>query len=281
MSAGKGFAAGVGSVFGMGCGCLLMIGLAIVGCGLLLSTSQSPPPTHPISPPMPAAPVPTSGDRASEPPKKPHPEPFPSKKEDGDRPTDLAISDAEALYQAYESNEVRSDQRYKNKLMAVRGRIDKVGKDLLDTPYVSLAGPQTSIFGVQCMFSRDDESALGNLSPGHRITIAGTCSGKMGNVILTKCWIYSEADAVAKRQAAAEQARQEALEKAKAERIAETERRKAKAQEMLPERAASALNSARRMEGEARKKWLKKVISDFPGTPAADEAQELLDQESR
>lgn len=98
----------------------------------------------------------------------------------------IAISAAD-LYRAYENNEVAADNAYKGKLVAVTGKIESIGKDILDTSYVSLGIGKLSIGSVQCVFSR--EGGLGNLSKGQTVTITGRCEGKMMNVILKDCVI--------------------------------------------------------------------------------------------
>jgi hypothetical protein len=109
------------------------------------------------------------------------------------RPTDLAVNDVSAIYAIYQRNEVDGDARFKGRRMAVKGTIKTIATDILDTPYVAFGdGTQFGIFGVQCMFSGDDRASLSGLAPGQTIVIAGTCDGKLGNVILRDCWIYDE-----------------------------------------------------------------------------------------
>jgi hypothetical protein len=73
------------------------------------------------------------------------------------------------------------------------------------------------------------------------------------------------ADGKARRKAAA--ARRLHVQKAAAEDSARDP-------EQIEARAAKLLQSAERLEGEARRKWLQKVIDQFPGTAAAKEAAE-------
>jgi len=96
---------------------------------------------------------------------------------------------ASALSQAYDSNEVAADAKYKGNVVDVSGTIDTIGKDILGTPYVSLKTSEYSIIGVQCMFSQSDEAALAALSSGQTITLEGTVSGKTIEVIVDGCSI--------------------------------------------------------------------------------------------
>jgi len=89
------------------------------------------------------------------------------------------------LISAYEGNEVAADRRYKGQSLVVSGVVDNVGKDIINTMYVALKGE--GVWGVQCMFDDSHENQLAGLSKGDRVTLTGTCQGKMGNVILRDC----------------------------------------------------------------------------------------------
>lgn len=93
---------------------------------------------------------------------------------------------AENLFRRYSENEVSADLMYKGKLLQVSGVVDSIGKDIIGSSYVTL---KTSTYGanVQCFFENDKLSALASLSKGMTLTVKGTCSGKMMNVLLKKC----------------------------------------------------------------------------------------------
>jgi hypothetical protein len=94
------------------------------------------------------------------------------------------------LSQAYDDNKVAADAKYEDKTLQISGVIDDIGKDILDAPYVTLKGRETSFFGVQCMFSRNDEALLANLSKGQQLTLQGKLSGELiGNVLVRGCTI--------------------------------------------------------------------------------------------
>ena len=107
------------------------------------------------------------------------------------KPTDLVVVTAEQLNAAYENNEVKADQGFKGKVFCVTGTVSSIGKDILDTPYVTLdVGDPLSITHVQCMFAKKDEAKLAKLSPGDRVRIAGTGDGMLMNVLVRDCWFY-------------------------------------------------------------------------------------------
>ena len=90
----------------------------------------------------------------------------------------------------YKDNEIAADAKYKNKLIEVTGIVDSIGKDILDTPYISLQSYEYAIIDhVQCMFSKSQEPELATVSKGQRIVLKGTVSGKLGNVLVKGCVI--------------------------------------------------------------------------------------------
>lgn len=90
------------------------------------------------------------------------------------------------LFADYEANEVSADDKYKGKILRVSGTVSKIGKDMLDTPYVEF-GVGDAVFGVQCMF--DDTGVLGSLKKGQKLTVRCKGDGKLGNVILRGCMV--------------------------------------------------------------------------------------------
>ena len=101
----------------------------------------------------------------------------------------ISVSAAE-LVNDYKANEVAADARYKGKVVEVSGAIDRIGKDLIDTMYVSLSsGRQFEFRSVQCYFADSEEGKLSQLSNGQWITLKGRCDGLMGNVLVKECKI--------------------------------------------------------------------------------------------
>jgi hypothetical protein len=119
-------------------------------------------------------------------PSKPVPPPS-SPQQPENLPPPLKIS-ALQLSEEYNANKVAADQKYEDKILEVSGTIDSIGKDILDTPYVTLKGREFSIFGVQCMFDKSQEDKLAKLVKDQSITITGKVSGELiGNIILRNC----------------------------------------------------------------------------------------------
>ena len=94
------------------------------------------------------------------------------------------------LVDDYKNNEVAADERYKGKVLEVSGSIESIGKDLMDTMYVSFGGGgKFELRRVQCFFDDSETDKLAKLSKGQWITIKGRCDGLMGNVLLKECAI--------------------------------------------------------------------------------------------
>jgi hypothetical protein len=93
---------------------------------------------------------------------------------------------SKTLYKEYNNNEIAADDKYKGKIIQVRGTIRDIGKDIMDDAYISLIGDD--FFGdVQCFFP--DKSYLLNLKKGQRVNVIGYCDGLFMNIILQNCII--------------------------------------------------------------------------------------------
>jgi hypothetical protein len=105
-----------------------------------------------------------------------------------DQPVSARLS-AVDLCSNYEANEISADDRYKGKVLAVTGKVESIGKDILDDMFVVLAGSneEYSMVGVQCSFSNSQKSTLISLRKGETVTVKGRCDGKMMYVQLKGC----------------------------------------------------------------------------------------------
>ena len=96
---------------------------------------------------------------------------------------------AKDMLQEYDENEVKADEKYRDKLVTVTGKINDVGKDILDDAYVSVGtGDEYEFTTVQCYFSDEGElEKVGDLKKGEEITLTGTCDGLSMNILLKDC----------------------------------------------------------------------------------------------
>lgn len=91
----------------------------------------------------------------------------------------------------YKENEVAADAKYKGKLVQLSGTVDTIGKDIADTPFIAFEteNQYEIINRIQCMFKTGDTKALSAVSKGQKITLRGTVSGALGNIIVKNCEI--------------------------------------------------------------------------------------------
>jgi len=87
----------------------------------------------------------------------------------------------------YAVNEVAGDEALKGKWLKVRGIVDRVGKDILDSPFVAFKGPEATFRTVQCMFDKSQVNELSSLRPGDHVVIFGRCKGLMMNILMDEC----------------------------------------------------------------------------------------------
>jgi len=93
---------------------------------------------------------------------------------------------ANQLYNEYNSNEVAADSKYKGKIVIVTGTIQDIGKDIMDDAYIVIGGGGF-LDGVQCTFTKGEQSTVARLSMGQQVRVKGEVTGKMGNVLVNKC----------------------------------------------------------------------------------------------
>jgi len=109
---------------------------------------------------------------------------------DTDKDTQKAQSQytlsANQLYSEYNNNEVAADSKYKGKVIIVTGTIQDIGKDILDDAYIVIGGGGF-LDGVQCTFTKGEQSSVARLSKRQQVRVKGKVAGKMGNVLVNKC----------------------------------------------------------------------------------------------
>ena len=85
----------------------------------------------------------------------------------------------------YDANEIAADNKYKRKTVRITARIEDIGKDLMDSPFITFSdGQQFSMRGVQCYFKKSEAAKLGALAKGQQVTIQGKVKGLMMNVLI-------------------------------------------------------------------------------------------------
>ena len=90
----------------------------------------------------------------------------------------------------YMANEVSADDYYRGRIVQVDGTVERIKKDISDTPYVILNGAGRSSYrSFQAFFSQSSTSQLGNLRKGQVITVRCRIDGLSVNVLARACSI--------------------------------------------------------------------------------------------
>jgi len=92
---------------------------------------------------------------------------------------------ASQLFSEYKNNEVAADAKYKGKVVIVSGTIQNIGKDIMDDAYIVIGGGGF-LDGVQCTFTKGQQSSVARLSKGQQVRVKGEVRGKMGNILVSK-----------------------------------------------------------------------------------------------
>ncbi len=97
---------------------------------------------------------------------------------------------ARQLFADYQENEVSADSAYRGKVLRVSGKITRIGKDILDDPFLELA-TSNQFMGVLAKF-KSGGGGLDGMKRGERVTVR--CRGDnvfAGSPILADCALDS------------------------------------------------------------------------------------------
>ena len=89
--------------------------------------------------------------------------------------TEVIKITAEELLKAYYANRKSAEAEYKGKTLEVTGIVGSVGKNIVGTRFVKLAGDYVEAWRVQCMFDKENESQLAGLTIGQGVIVQGIC----------------------------------------------------------------------------------------------------------
>lgn len=91
--------------------------------------------------------------------------------------------EAAALFTAFETDEAQANSRYLDKIIEVRGTITEVSAEQKTV----VLGAETSLFGIRCAWDEFSDAPFPDVQPGQLVTLKGTCSGFLGDVVLSRC----------------------------------------------------------------------------------------------
>lgn len=99
------------------------------------------------------------------------------------------VVDASQIFNEYNDDESVANQKYLNQVISVRGRVSDVSA--MDSLGVNVVlATSNPLFGVSCQIPQPDETS--SVKVGDQVTIKGLCTGKLMDVVLTRCLIESK-----------------------------------------------------------------------------------------
>lgn len=102
------------------------------------------------------------------------------------------ILPATALFQAYDSNLVAADGKYRDRVIYITGAVDIVESDLRGGYSVTLQAGAGWDQVVNCEFSKGQVDYILKLTRGSYVRIKGRCSGKIPTLTLSDCLLVDE-----------------------------------------------------------------------------------------
>ncbi len=140
--------------------------------------------------------TPTMTQPTGRPPTQPTPPP-PSNPSAGELWKQAQVSEtARQIFDGYQGNAVAADQKYKGKLIATTGTVEKVDLDPQGRGVVvfsvgeSIGDFNITVGVVHCTVDNVDKDQLATLSQGHAVALVGYGGGKVLNAVkLEKCRI--------------------------------------------------------------------------------------------
>lgn len=108
-------------------------------------------------------------------------------------PTEITRIDAIDLAIEFDENEIAAEQKYKGKIIEVEGMITDFGIDILDKPYLTLAGiDEYGLTDIACYFPSEAATELATLAKWDEVIVRGECRGKTMHVMLKNCELVKE-----------------------------------------------------------------------------------------
>ena len=96
---------------------------------------------------------------------------------------------ADKLINDYVENQLSADDKYKNRMIEVRGKVGRVKKER-GKVVVEIYDSQNSVWALECSLRSDYEKEAIDLREGDWVTIAGKCKGLKGySVEMTRCYL--------------------------------------------------------------------------------------------
>ena len=101
-------------------------------------------------------------------------------------PSPVEAISADALFSAYDQNEVEADQTYKGRTMTINGRVGSINKDFTNSVYIILPSSQNMFEGVHAEIVDTEAAKSAQLRKGQRISLTCEVEGKVVMDVIAK-----------------------------------------------------------------------------------------------
>lgn len=107
-----------------------------------------------------------------------------------DAKADMTLN-AAALLREFSENEQAANEKYNGKLLEAQGKIASVNKKDDGTVEVILE-TDDPMSGVSCVAAAENAAAAEQYQVGDNVTVRGTCTGYLSDVILSPCAVVKK-----------------------------------------------------------------------------------------
>ena len=105
--------------------------------------------------------------------------------------SDFAI-EAPALLQEFTTDEAAANQKYLDKVVAVKGKVKSIVPDEEGNITLTLHA-DNDIAGVICTIPKADAETAPGVKEGDEVTVKGVCTGVLMDVVLIRCVVEKKA----------------------------------------------------------------------------------------
>jgi hypothetical protein len=91
--------------------------------------------------------------------------------------------EASTLFAEFEADEAKANKQYLDKVIEVTGKVAEVSVEQTTV----ILSAETGLFGVRCEWDAVGKTPFPKFEVGESVTLKGTCSGFLGDVVLSRC----------------------------------------------------------------------------------------------